>query len=298
MSVAGDAIEEGGQSDEGGSEPAEPTQIEGDVPKPAFEEPPEKEPEQAARPNGKEKRNQKAGGYAAEVARWRQEAQQERQERQRMGESLARLEGEMRARAQPAADPVREQLRYTRKQIEQSLERMGKGDTSALEEWHNWREQEQRIISRAEAEAVAQQYRPPQVDPVLTSIVGKHEWLQTDIGLRQVAEANVERLVRLEGRDMSNPVVRKQTLLQAAAEVEREFKLGGNTSEPSDVQKERYRGTSGQSSGAGRSDSRGMVYLTADQKAQAESLFRHLDSEAAHKEWWSKIGKRILDGKK
>lgn len=297
MSVAGDAVED--QGDDGAAEPAD---IEGDVPKPAFEEPEPQEPaepQQARGPTRKERRAERAGGYAAEVARWRTEAQQERTERQKLAERFARLEGEMQASRTAAAgaapDPVREQLRAVRTDIEKTLERMGTGDTRAVQEWHDLREREQRIISRAEAEALYKQNAPAKTDPVLDSVRARHDWLATDPDLRQIAEGNVARLVRQEKRDMSDPAIRKQTLLQAAAEVERDFQIGGGGTEPTETQKERYRGTSGQSSGAGGSNSKSMVYLTGDQKAQAESLFRDLDPDAAHKKWWEKIGKAIKD---
>jgi len=93
---------------------------------------------------------------------------------------------------------------------------------------------------------------------------------------------------------MSDPSVRRQTLLQAAAEAERDLGLGdGGHAEPTDVQRERYRGVSGQSTGGSRGSGKAMVALTSDQKAQAEALFRHMEPEAAHKEWWAKVGKTI-----
>jgi hypothetical protein len=308
MSVAGEAVEDPGQSSGdsggdsgGGSEPAPAPEIEGDVPKPAFEEPEPAESAQQARAglNGKDKRNQKAGGYAAEVARWRNEALQERTERQRMAERIARMEGEMQARRtdqQQGPDPVREQLRGVRAGIEQALARMGQGDPGAVTEWHELREREQRIISRAEAMEVARQSAPPRLDPILTAVVSRHDWLHSDPELRQIAEGYVSRLVRQERRDMSDPAVRKQTLLQAAAQVERDLDMNTtNAHEPTDTQRDRYRGLGGQTSGAGRTSNKAMVYLTADQKAQAESLFRHMEPEAAHREWWSKIGEGIRD---
>lgn len=300
MSVAGDGIEEGGQGDSGA--PAEPAEIEGDIPKPAFEEPdeqPKDQPEQAARGTRKERGAARAGGYAADIVRWRNEAMKEREERQKLAERFARLEGEMQSRRSSSepVDPVREQLSQTRKGIEQALERMGRGDSSALNEWHDLREREQRIISRSEAAEAVKQMAPPRTDPVLSAVVARHDWLQTDPDLRQVAEGYVARLVRKEKRDMSDPTVRKQTLLQAAVEVERDFEMGGGGTEPTETQRERYRGTGGQSSGAARGDSRSMVYLTNDQKAQAEALFRNLDPEAAHKKWWQAVGKQITDKK-
>lgn len=291
MSATGEGIDDPNE----GAPVADPApELEGDVPKPAFELP-DKEPEEPAAPKNAKERHSNRGYAMADV---RRELERERTERQRFAEQLAELRGQLSARPAaptPTSSPLDDQLKSNRKDMENALDRMSRGDTAAVEEWHRAREKEQRLISRAEAEEVANERAknaPRPMDPVLAEITAKHPWLQTDEDAKAIAEANVRRLVRKEGRDMSNPVVRRQTLLQAAAEAARDLELGGEGDEPTEPRTERYRGVAGQSSGAGRSG-KTVVSLTGEQKAQAEALFRHLEPEAAHREWFAKIGARI-----
>jgi hypothetical protein len=294
MSVAGEATEDPGQSE--GNEPAAPPELEGDIPKPAFELP-DKEPEPEAPRQTAKDRSRERGQNFAEM---RKELERERAERQRFGEKLAELQGRLdeRTAATPTDDPLKAQLRANRKVIEQALERMGRGDSAAIDEWHEALENAQRLISRSEAKAAAADIVksvPQPMDPVLAAVTSKYSWLQTDEDAKAQAEGVVRRLVRLEKRDMSDPAVRKRTLMQAAAETERDLELGdGGSTEPSDTQRERFRGVGGQTTGAGRSG-KTVVSLTADQKAQAEMLFRDKEPEAAHREWWAKIGQRIAN---
>lgn len=294
MSVSGESIEDPA---EGGTEPAvdpAPPELEGDVPKPAFELPDKEEPAEP-KVSAKERHRQRGDAFAS----MRRELERERAERQKFGEQLAELRGRLdeRKSANPGVDPVVDQLKANRKAIETALQRMANGDTGAVDEWHEAREREQRLIGRAEAERVADERAknaPQPLDPVLAAVSAKYDWLQTDEDARAIAEANVRRLVRLERRDMSDPAVRKQTLLQAAAETERDLGIGGGGTEPTEPQRERFRGVAGSSSGAGRSG-KAVVSLTGDQKAQAEALFRNLEPEAAHREWFAKIGSRITN---
>lgn len=293
MSVAGDPGDDGG-----GSEPVEtPPELEGDVPKPTFELPEKDTPEpEAPKQNAKERHRER--GFA--MGEMKRELERERAERQKLSESMAELRGRMEARQAPAntgPTPLEEQLKANRRAIENALDRMSRGDTAAVEEWHAAREREQRLISRHEAETVAAESArnaPKPMDAVLSEVTSKYPWLQSDDDARAIAEANVRRLVRRESRDMNNPAVRRQTLLQAAAETARDLELGGDD-EPTEPNRERYRGVAGQSSGAGRTSGRSVVSLTGEQKAQAEALFRHMEPEAAHKEWWAKVGAKIAN---
>lgn len=299
MSVSGEATEDPQDS---GNEPDSQPELEADVPKPAFELPDSREePTQPAAPRTsiKDRHRERGIGYAQEARQLRQDLEKERQERQRFAEQLAEMRGQLAERRTPASgsDPLADQLKENRKAIENALERMGRGDTQAVQEWHEAREREQRLISRAEAQAVAAETAknaPRPLDPVLASVAAKYNWIQTDEDARAIAEANVRRLVRLEGRDMTNPAVRKQTLMQGAAEAERDLGLGDGTAETNDTHRERFRGIAGQSSGAGRSG-KTVVSLNGEQKAQAEALFRHLEPEQAHREWWSKVGAKIVN---
>lgn len=294
MSVSGEATEDPGEGD--GAEPA--PELEGDVPKPAFELP-DKEPEAPAQPKQTAKDRSRERGHS--FAEMRKDLERERAERQRFGEKLAELQGRLDERAAavtPSDDPLKSQLRANRQVIEKALERMGRGDAGAIDEWHDALENAQRLISRSEAKAAAAEVAksvPQPMDPVLAAVSARYSWLQTDDDARAIAEANVRRLVRLEKRDMSDPAVRKRTLMQAAAETERDLELGdGGSAEPTDTQRERFRGVGGQTTGAGR-NGKTVVSLTADQKAQAEMLFRDREPEAAHREWWAKIGARIAN---
>jgi hypothetical protein len=297
MSVSGEATEDPQE----GNEPESPPEMEGDVPKPAFELPDSREePTQPAAPRTGKSHRERGIGYAQEARQLRQDLEKERQERQRFAEQLAEMRGQLAERRAPAAgsDPLTEQLKENRRAIENALERMGRGDAQAVNEWHEAREREQRLISRAEAQSVAAEAAknaPRPLDPVLASVAAKYNWIQTDDDARAIAEANVRRLVRLEGRDMTNPVVRKQTLMQGAAEAERDLGLGdGSSTDANDTHRERFRGIAGQSSGAGRSG-KSVVSLNGEQKAQAEALFRHMEPEQAHREWWAKIGAKIAN---
>lgn len=296
MSVSGEATDPNEGSTDGGDD--SPPELEGDVPKPAFELPDKSEEPTPVEPkvSAKERHRQRGADFGS----MRRELESARSERQRMAEQLAELRGRIEARSAPAPaakDAVSDQLKENRRAIENALERMGKGDTNAIEEWHAAREREQRLISRSEAQAIADEAAknaPKPLDPVLAAVAAKYDWIQTDPEARQVAEGYVARLVRQEKRDLSNPAVRKQTLMQAAAEAARDLGLGGEADEPGEAQRERYRGIAGQSSGAGRSG-KTVVSLNGEQKAQAEALFRHLEPEAAHREWWAKIGTRITN---
>lgn len=298
MSVAGDATEEGGQ--EGGGE--EPVELEPDLPKPAFELP--DKPEEPAQPKltGKEKHRQRGEGYSQQAQRFQAEAAEARREQQQLREQLAELRGRVDAGAdqqrQNGVDPYQAKLKNVERGIENALVRMGNGDDSARAEWHELRREEQRLISRHEAEENAREVAaraPRPQDPVLASVTARYDWLMTDADARAIADGHVRRLVRLEKRDMSDPQVRKATLIQGAVLTERELGLGGGgNEEPSDTQRERYRGIGGQSTGASRSG-KTVVALNGDQKAQAEALFRHLEPEAAHKKWWENVGAKITN---
>lgn len=298
MSVPGAAVEEG----QGGD--SQPVEIEPDVPKPAFELPPDKEDSGDDEPvtpkpgNRESRRAERRENFSEQTKRALAEAAQERVARQRMEVQIAELRGRMDARSSgEAADPHQSKLDDVATKIESALSRMGQGDAAAIKEWHQLRREEQTIIARRDREtAQAEAARnAPVNDPVLSAVRARYDWLDTDKDARQVAEGIVAKLVRLEGRDLSDPKIRKATLMQAAAEAERELGMGGGGTEPTETQRERFRGLGGQSTGAGRTPGRTMVALTGDQKAQAEALFRHLDPEAAHKEWWAKIGKNITN---
>lgn len=290
------------------TESNEPPEIEGDVPKPAFEEPaeaPKPEP-QAARngngaPNNRGPRAERRREYDGKLNGWREEATRAQSEVQRLREEFARFRGEQEAlQRQNQTDPVQAKLADNKKRIEAALDRMGRGDNTAMEDWHAARMEEQRIIARNEAETFAKENAknaPKPLDPILQAVTAKHDWLLTDHDARQIAEGVIARLVRTERRDMSDPGVRRQTMLQAAAEVARDLHLGdpGNT-EPSDVQRERYHGVSGKTTGAG--EGKTVVSMTSDQKAQAEALFKYMEPDAAHKEWWLKVGKKIAERSK
>lgn len=302
MSVAGDAVpNEGGQSDEGGSN--EPPEIEGDVPKPAFEEPePKPAPTETKGQNGERApRRERMEKYQE----WKGQALRYEQELREMRDRVARMEGERaaeRTRQDQAPDPIQARLKDLDSQIDRALDRMGRGDQTAYGEWKQLLQEQQRFIARAEAAELAKEQAknaPGPVDPVLAAVAARHSWILTNKDARQVAEGIVARLVIQEQRDMRDPTVRRQTLMQAAAEAARDLNLGDpEHTEPSEVQRERFRGVSGQSTGGSRGSGKAMVALTADQKAQAEALFRHMEPEAAHKEWWSKVGKGIAERSK
>lgn len=300
MSVAGDAVpNEGGQNDDGGQPANEPVEIEGDVPKPAFDEP-EPKPQEKAEAKGKMPRQERRENY--DIAKYRDRAERTERELREMRDRLARFEGQReaeRARDDRTADPIQTRLKELDRMIDGALSRMGTGDQTAYGEWKQLLQEQQRFIARAEAAELAREQAknaPKPLDPVLAAVTARHDWLQTDPDARQIAEGVVARLVRLEKRDMSDPAVRRQTLLQAAAEVERDLGLGdAGHAEPTDVQRERFRGVSGQSSGAARGTGKTVIAMTADQKAQAEALFRHMEPEKAHREWWDKVGKTIAE---
>lgn len=301
MSVAGDAVpDEGGQSDDSGGS-NEPPEIEGDVPKPAFEEPePKPEPTKTSEP--RPTRREKRVDFAQERDHWRNEASRSQTELRELRDRLARLEGRQEAERGQQADPVQARLKDLDSQIDRALDRMGRGDQTAYTEWKQLLQEQQRFIARAEAAELAKENAknaPGPVDPVLAAVAARHSWILTNKDARQVAEGIVARLVIQEQRDMRDPTVRRQTLMQAAAEAARDLNLGEpEHTEPSEVQRERFRGVSGQSTGGSRGSGKAMVALTADQKAQAEALFRHMEPEAAHKEWWSKVGKGIAERSK
>jgi len=196
MTVAGDAIpNEGGQTDDGGSN--EPPEIEGDVPKPAFEEP-EPKPEPAKAGEARQlTRKEKRVDFAQERDRWRNEATKSQSELRELRDRLARLEGAReaeRARQTESPDPVQERLKDLDRQIDGALARMGNGDKEAYAEWKQLLKDQQRFIARAEASELAKEQAknaPGPVDPVLAAVTARHDWLLTDKDARVYAEGLV-----------------------------------------------------------------------------------------------------------
>lgn len=289
------AVAEPEDTEEGQTQ--EPTTIEGDVPKPTFEIKPEEPSEGAAAPKKSkaERRAERGEGFAQEAARLRAENERHVADNRRLAEQIANIQGQLQAGRQNEPDPNQARLNAIATKIEQTVARMGKGDADAVNEWHDLRREEARIIARMEAAGTAREIQanqPRPLDPVLAHVAAKHDWITTDTEARQYAEGIVAKLVRMERRDMNNPQIRRATLLEAAAIAERDLGINGAATAPTEAQQQRYTGTSGANAGAGTG--RGQVVALNDvQKGLATAMFRNLEPEAAYREWWKQIGAKI-----
>src|SRR5262245_26933593 len=125
--------------------PAPEPAMEPDVPKPAFELPPDDDkpdepagpasPQQAKVPN--KVRHQNRGQDLVRLAREaadRERARSDRLERE-MAELRGRFEERSRMEQRPKADARQQQLDDVAGRIERALERMANGDTNARAEW-------------------------------------------------------------------------------------------------------------------------------------------------------------------
>lgn len=289
------AVAEPEETEEGQTQ--EPTTIEGDVPKPAFEIKPEEEAAAAPKkPSKADRRAERGEGYAQEAARLRAEGESQRAENRRLAEQIAHIQGQLQASQRPAVDPGHARLDQISEQIDQAIIRMGTGDAAAKAEWTNLRREEARIIARMEASGLAQEAQanqPRPLDPILAHVASKHDWITTDPEARQYAEGIVAKLVRQEKRNMQDPTIRRTTLLEAAAIAERDLGINGATPAPTEAQQQRYMGTSGANTGAGTGGRGTVVALTEFQKGLAHSMFREDTHEAAERKWWDKIGQGI-----
>ena len=267
---------------------------------------PPDEPPAEPKPSRAERRAARGADYAEEARQARAEREQERAERQRLAVELAELRGRVSAGEQGKPDPTEVALEAVAKRIEGAVSRMGSGDAAAVNEWHQLRREETRLLAKQEAEAAGKsveervtQRMPQQMDPRQAALYAEFPSLQDDADFRQVANGKVATLVRLEKRNMENPAIRFATLREGAALAARELGIGGDERRaPTARDRERVSGTGSGDSGAGQGKT--TVHLTEAQtklaRAHANSLGKgELTQEQANVMWWKNVGHKIAN---
>lgn len=259
-------------------------------------DPPPKDDEPAEKQTRAERRAAKGQSYAEEARQAREEARQAREHAQRIEVEMAELRGRVSA-GPKAPDPAETELAALDKEVEAVVARMGKGDESAVAEWHRLRRRESAIVARQAAtdvEARITKSMPAPLDARASALLAEFPSLQDNEAFKAVANGHVNRLVATEGRDMKNPEVRYATLREGAALAARELKIGGaEKREPTDRDRARIAGTGSGDSGA--SNGKQQVHMSAAQMrlsrqwANAVGKGDLTDEEAATL-WWKNIG--------
>lgn len=268
----------------------------------AAEEQPETDvaaaaPDAAAAAEARETRRERRANAFAEMKREAAESRAaldaERQERQRLAEQFAEMRGRMDAQrdAGPKPEDVeKDRLKAIRGEIEEQLRLCSEGKAT-MDRYHDLEEERQEIIASRNARKAWQENeknRPdPRVEAARSSLEEQFPWLATHPQARQTADGYIN-LLAAKGSDPRSMATWKAACALAA----KDWKLGGGGSVPSDGQKKRYGGVSGnEGQGGGGESTSGR--MSEEDKKIAEARYGDLSPEQAHAKWQKKIGSKM-----